>query len=278
MEQSQIVYAIGRTEGKAQAQLLPFVQTDGIVDFATLNDLIKYMQVAFGNPDKRGTAQSKLDIHTQKNQSFSEYYAEFRCLATIAKLLVESQYHMLLKGVNDKLRSYLRNNDPAEDLEEVAMQLQKADTQSIKWAPLRQNCSQNHIPRPAQPTFNNTTKSTVSTYSATPSTAATTSVGGDAMDLSHQRFQLPEAEKLHRAQENLCFYCGASGHRSLYCPAKLTATRLRELVVPSDSISNIPSRASSPPILTSVSANSATSQNGYPSSKVAGGESQIQNH
>ena len=236
------------------------------------------MQVAFSDPDERGTAQSKLDTHTQKNQSFSEYYAKFCRLAAIAKLLVESQYYMLLKGVNDELRSYLRNNNPAEDLEEVVMQLQKADTRSTKWTPLRQNRSQNHIPRPAQPTFNNTAKSTVSTYSATPFTATTTSVGGDAMDLSCQHFQLPEAEKLCWARENLCFYCRALGHRSLYCPAKPTTTRLCELIVPSDSISNILSRASSPPILTPVSANSATSGNGYPSSKVAGGESQIQNH
>ncbi|SLM41066.1 Retrotransposon gag domain [Lasallia pustulata] len=203
-DQSQITYAISRKEGKALAQLLPYVQDDGTVGFDTITDLIKYLQIAFGDPDKKGTALKQLETHTQKNQTFSEYYGEFRHLSAIAKLTPESQRIFLLRGINDELRAYLRNNDPVDNLDELATQLQKADTRNTQWAPLRPNRLQNQTSRPAQSTYG-TAKSTVSSHTTTPSTVQYTPpptpslTGGDPMDLSRQRFQLSKDKKPRRS-------------------------------------------------------------------------------
>ena len=245
---SQVGYAIGRTEGKAMAQILHHVQSDGNVTFVTLEELLDYLKTAFGDPDERATAQLKLEHYAQKNLAFSEYYGEFRRLAAMAGLEGEAKRIFLLRGINDELRAYLRNNSPAESFEDLAKQLQKADTLHTQWAPLRPSRPQITVSRPTP----NATKNAVSPNSVSPSVTQYTPPptppvgGGEPMDLSRQRFHISEEEKLRRVREHLCYYCGGSGHQSRGCPAKTQSTRLRELVLPSDSVSNVPSRVPSP--------------------------------
>lgn len=67
MESDKICYSVGRLTGKALNQVELQVKENGSPDFDTIKDLIKYLELAFGDPDKRGTAQRELHKLCQIN-------------------------------------------------------------------------------------------------------------------------------------------------------------------------------------------------------------------
>jgi hypothetical protein len=75
-EQKRLAYAIGRLEGKAFDQVMSFVTNDGIT-LENVKALADHLHASFGDPDRIGTAERKLDTLKQNNRDFATYYAEF---------------------------------------------------------------------------------------------------------------------------------------------------------------------------------------------------------
>jgi hypothetical protein len=69
--------AIGALEGRAINQLAPYV-TGETVALASLEELIGVLELAFGDPDKAGTAQRELEkLKMGAKDTFSSYFANF---------------------------------------------------------------------------------------------------------------------------------------------------------------------------------------------------------
>jgi hypothetical protein len=79
-EQHRMAYTVNRLEGRALAQILPFVNNDGQVTLDNVAAVITTLQTAFGDPDRAATARHKLQSLRQGNKEFSVYFAEFQML------------------------------------------------------------------------------------------------------------------------------------------------------------------------------------------------------
>ena len=72
--------AVGALEGRAINQLAPYV-TGETVALASLEELIRVLELAFGDPDKAGTAQRELEkLKIGAKDTFSSYFANFQRL------------------------------------------------------------------------------------------------------------------------------------------------------------------------------------------------------
>ena len=103
-ESSKIQYSVGRLTGKALDQVEPRVKKDGTIDFAMANDLITYLEVAFGDPDEKGTSQRELQNLRQTNRTFSDYLANFRRIADRTGYDEEAKRAALLAGLSTEIQ------------------------------------------------------------------------------------------------------------------------------------------------------------------------------
>jgi len=79
-EQHRLSYAIGRLEGVAFDQILPYIEGTA-VNLPDIDALIKILNDAFGDPDRVATAIRELRSLKQANREFSLYLADFQRLS-----------------------------------------------------------------------------------------------------------------------------------------------------------------------------------------------------
>ena len=244
-ESDKIRYLVGRLTGKALNQVEPRVKANGSPDFDTVKDLIKYLELAFGDPDERGTAQRELHKLRQANRPFSDYLADFRRIADRTEYDEEAKHAALITGLSNEIQQALFTVDLSRSLEETVATIQKIDNKIRAFAA---RTPQTQTPTPAS-TFTGTTlgprpkpaqvfPSSATVFSAHP-TAATSSgnsaiLGGEPMDLSigRARGPLTPAERARRITNNLCMYCGDANHYAGNYPKANRKTQLRGMTVP----------------------------------------------
>jgi hypothetical protein len=96
-------YAFNRLGGRAQAQILPFV-TNGTFRLNDLDDIIRILENAFGDPDPAATARSKLHSLKQGKKEFTGYFAEFQMLVSKLNWGDKAKLDTLKEGVSIELR------------------------------------------------------------------------------------------------------------------------------------------------------------------------------
>ena len=74
-------YAFNRLEGRAQTQILPFIQ-NGVFQLNDSDDIIRILEATFGHPDPAATARTKLYGLKQGKKEFTAYFAEFQMLVS----------------------------------------------------------------------------------------------------------------------------------------------------------------------------------------------------
>ena len=67
---------MGLLQGNAFAQIQPYILKTTI-NFSNVAALLNVLEAAFGDPDRTGTAERKLESLKQANRDFCTYYAEF---------------------------------------------------------------------------------------------------------------------------------------------------------------------------------------------------------
>ena len=77
-EDSKMGYLYSRLTGTARAQIAPYFDDEGGLGFDSLQGMYQALADAFGDPDRKGTAQRKLAALRQAHKSFAEFYAEFQ--------------------------------------------------------------------------------------------------------------------------------------------------------------------------------------------------------
>jgi hypothetical protein len=99
-------YTFNRLEGCAQAQVLPFVQ-NGAFQLNDLDDIIRILEAAFGDPDPVATARTKLHGMKQGKKELATYFAEFQMLVFKLNWDEHVKLDALKEGVSMELRRQL---------------------------------------------------------------------------------------------------------------------------------------------------------------------------
>ena len=74
-EKSGLIYAISRLEGRALSQVQPYVKSQHEISLPDVPSLLVLLERAFGDPDRKATAQRELRALRQANREFHVYLA-----------------------------------------------------------------------------------------------------------------------------------------------------------------------------------------------------------
>ena len=217
--QSRMTYVTNRLKGAPYAQILPYIHK-GICHLNDYDEILKILDNAFGDPNRRFNARSQLLQLRQNNKDFSTYFAEFQRLALESEMVEAALPSLLENGINAELRGMLMHSEPPEaDMEyhAFAAYLQKLENR-------RKHYQSRGLPpkQPRAPYANNRVNPNNSFHNPAPSPAAPAPVqtplpAGEPMDLSSYR------RGPTRRERGECFRCGASDHHVRNC--KLPDTR-----------------------------------------------------
>ena len=187
--------------------------------------MLQALEVSFGDPDKRNTAQTKIASLKQGNRPFFDYLLDFNTYASDTGLDLNSQKHWFEKGLCRELKTLLITTDfDSLSLNDAIKKCSLYD-QRIRAIP----------PTPVRNTFT----PRLSSVPAPPNTPAPqhshqdhshhdhSHDHGDPMDLSavnvrtsRPRGPLTQAEREERRRLHLCLYCASPDHMVRDCPHK----------------------------------------------------------
>ncbi|KAH0358939.1 hypothetical protein KCU65_g10167, partial [Aureobasidium melanogenum] len=212
--QSRLIYVAGRLKDDAYNLILPKIQY-GVPQFVDYQQLLDYLDQAFGDPDRVQNAQNRLYNWKQKNQDFSVYYSEFQRLALDGEVPEAGLTPLLLQGISSELQEMLLHNPvPApRDFRTTVRHLQELDNryrqhqQQIR----RTTTANRNAPRNATPA-----RTPVVTTTAKITVPAATDP--DAMDVSSARRPQPGYQPYGRRERGECYRCGSPNHRVADCP------------------------------------------------------------
>ncbi|TKA56069.1 hypothetical protein B0A49_13695 [Cryomyces minteri] len=197
--ESKVIYAISRLEGAAMSQVLPRIKAGSKVDLDSVEDLIKLLERAFGDPDRKATAQRELRKLKQANRDFHQYLADFQHLAPESEYNEEAQKSFLMDGMCNELKSIMIGFDVPEKLDDCVALLQKLENRrKAVMVTSREPSFTPCIPRVSLP--KTSSSAPFSSYTPAPSTIAPSSSVSDSdpMDLSANRkaLELVVAERI----------------------------------------------------------------------------------
>lgn len=213
----RMAYAFNRLEGRAQAQILPYIENHNI----TLTDadaIITLLNNAFGDPDPAATARAKLHHLKQGNKEFTSYFAEFQMLVSKLNWDEHAKLDALREGVSIELHRQLVGRTQGLNYDGFVALCQRLDSE-LRALQLREGRRttnpprQSSAPHPTAP-LRHTTHNTM------PATTTATGTAPGAMDLSANSRRIPDQERAARLREGRCLYCGGSGHMARHCPNK----------------------------------------------------------
>jgi hypothetical protein len=229
---ARLTYIAGRLTGKAYDLILPKT-VYGVPEFVDYPEMLKYLEDAFGDPDRVQNAQNKLYQLKQKNLDFSVYFSEFQRLALEGEMPEDALTPLLFQGISRELQDMLLHNpSPSRKYRDYANHLQGLDNRYRQHQQQVARTRNPTTPRPAT-SYAATTRPTT-TASETPRhvqsprpewrnqrPASPPATGGDPMDLSAQKKFVPNG----RRERGECFRCGSKTHRVASCPEPDTRPR-----------------------------------------------------
>ena len=177
------------------------------IDFTNVTALLSVLEAAFGDPDRTGTAERKLETLKQANRNFSTYYAEFSRHVANTQWNNAAKKTALSRGLSNEIKDALAlANQVPQAYGEFASYLQRLDNRICAREAERKGRPAPRAPSPKVPTL------------PVLSTASGTHPG--PMDLSAFRPRLSPEERCRRIEQNMCLYCGGQNHVARFCPNK----------------------------------------------------------
>lgn len=221
-------------------QIGPKLGKDGTTDFAAVDDLITYLEIAFGDPNDEDTSQRQLRELRQAERVFSDYLGEFRRIAARTGYSDEAKRAALLAGLSQEIQQYLVVIDLSDSLEEVITQIQKIDNKlralnSRALADSKHQKTQTGILAPRPGPQSERVQSASSSPASVSSHLSNVTLAARALEsgVSGTRRSLTLVERRHRTENNLCMYCGKADHNVGNCPGRIRKDISREKVVDS---------------------------------------------
>lgn len=239
---SDISYAISRLEGNALSQVLPLVKSATEVNIGSIDTFFQILEAAFGDPDKKGTAQRKIRLLRQANRPFHEYLADFQRYIVDTGYDEEAKLASLIEGLSQELKNMLMYIPTPKTMPNAVETLQSLENRrkmfggNIYTSGITNRRTTSVVNLANKPS----TSSTESNYSASstsvarpastvyPASSISNYTTNDPMDLSSSRPRGPlsTAERERRISLGLCLYCGGSGHVARNCPNLRKTSRL----------------------------------------------------
>ena len=210
--QHQLRYAIELLTDQAFTQIEPYIKEDRI-KLASVTELLKVLEIAFGDPDGESTAERKLEVLRQTNREFSLYYAEFQRYAADVQWNESAKWTALTRGLSTRIKDALvLTSDIPSKFSEYATFLQRLDNRIRA-----REAEKKGRPAPRTTTLTPSTPSQCTTSPAAPVSSCPT----DPMDLSaRRRGPLSQEEKGKRIMQGCCLYCGGLGHTIRTCTVR----------------------------------------------------------
>jgi len=205
----RMAYTFNRLQGRAQAQILPYIQAGATFSLSNVEDIIHVLNNAFGDPDPLATARSKLHQLKQGKKEFTNYFAEFQTLVSKLDWNERTKIDALKEGHSIELRRQLIGKLRDLTYDQLVALCQELDSEmrALQMTEGKQGYQQPHAPQPRNPP---------TTQPATPMPSAT---APEPMDLSGTQ-RVSAQERAARQRENRCYYCSEPGHRVAQCPNK----------------------------------------------------------
>ncbi len=185
--------------------------------------MIRILEGAFGNPNRKVTAQKILMTLRQRNRPFHEYWTEFQKYATETGYNTEAKISFLTSGLSVELQSQMIHHDIPEGLNEYVRLLQTLDH---KDRAVRKNIRRPGVFTTLFQSRNTRSSGLVPNKFSTSTTSVTTGTSkskqqntGNPMDLSMQR-ENPFAAKpeMNRCRaEGSCLGYGETSHFLPHC-------------------------------------------------------------
>ena len=224
-EQARLRYAVSLLKGRALAQIRPYVHADR-VELENLEALITKLQAAFGDSDRRATAEKKLLTLKQTNKDFPSFYAEFSRYAADTDLDDYARRLLMRNALCYELKADLVGQAEPANFDDWIALLQRLDIKrrQLTAETPRRTVGSTPSTKPASSSTSGAPRSTATTGTA--STATGTAPG--PMDLLSGWRKLSLEERKMRMDEGRCMYCGGMGHMAKDCPNARRPLRVAE--------------------------------------------------
>lgn len=234
-DQTRLRYAISLLKGPALDQVAAYIQNDRI-DLSNLDQLTRILETAFGDPDRKSTAETKLLTIRQANRDFSTYFAEFQRYASEVEWNSSAKLARLRNGLSQEILNDLITITEPVDFTEFAALCQRLDNKRRALTTSRRPFG------PTRPTPNTRPPVTLPPTSPPVLTTHTTATGTHSgpMDLSAGRRRLSPEERARRMVEGRCLYCGGMGHMAKECTLAKRPLRASAVVTGSGDTENVP--------------------------------------
>ena len=222
-------YAFSCLKNVVRTQMLFKMNERNVLKFYSVEKLLRFLNVNFGDQNKKQTAQNKIRSLKMGKRLFAEYLAEFQQHIKDTGFDIDNQKYFFLTGCSWELQKFLVQHDTDRmTFDEMVFicQILWIKNQLANQAKPKNYPNFTH-PIPvsnsnASSTNNNifpvrgfvTPFTTITTFTQPPVTIPVDQ--GDPMDLWVSRGPrkpfTPEKRK-YRFDNNLCLYCGKPGHR-----------------------------------------------------------------
>ena len=237
-DRAKVNYAMSYLKGVALAWFEPYyleTPTPGVPPPLFMTDYDAFceeLKTNFGPSDPVGDAESKLRTLTMKSdQRIAKYVVNFNRLATQVLWGENALRYQFYTGLPDRIKDQIANvGKPATlvDLRNLAQNIdhrywERKSEVSRETKPAATNP---HKPSTSSSSSSSSWRSNTKSGSSSASTPKASSSTSKKPDISHllSEGKLTDSERQRRIKENLCMYCGASGHMAKDCRKRNAAT------------------------------------------------------
>jgi hypothetical protein len=201
---AKISYTGNLLRGPAKKWFTPHVNEEtGAVAFSSWAHFIRRFRSSFQDSDAKTTAERKLLNMKQGTEPCASYHARFVSYMAILDWDEKSQIATFRRGLRSEVKDLLVGRDIPDSFDEYVSLCIRLDN---SWREREQDKKDSGVTRVSTKADSDANSTAVGTHSG-------------PMDISAgRRGPLSKQERNHRKANNLCMYCGQSGHFASTCP------------------------------------------------------------